>query len=454
MRRWWPLGALVGALALALGWWSARSELVRESSAADGGQPRAGACDCGAAGAAAAPAAPPPAAAGARPLQAARFAVCPREESAATLTSLALLEGRPALWALHCGRSLHLIAIEELSGGLVPLRVAIVESSSPNPAEAVAASEPAAADVDGDGRADLIAPVLLIDRLEAPRGGALFLLRQRAAGGFEPPRRVLGAAPGALAAAALDTQPGADLVLLQREDASTRRPDAIWLLSGGPAPVRFAQRPAGVGVGSLATLDLDLDRRDDIAVTVPGEGRVRLWLSARGPLAEVEPLELALASARQTLVADVDGDGQRDLVIAAEGVAVLFARQAFVPEPRAIAGSEGLRALHVLDVDADGKPDLIGHAHPELFALLRREAGGFERRLVAGLRGEPAVLSARVVQLDRDPRPDLLIVALSARGDDVELAFVANFELGSIVQLADDSRSLPQTALLERFTAQ
>jgi hypothetical protein len=218
--------------------------------------------------------------------------------------------------------------------------------------------------------------------------------------------------------------------------------------------VRFAQRPAGVGVSSLAALDLDLDRKDDLAVALPGEGRVRLWLSTRGPVAEVEPVELALAGAQQLLAADVDGDGQRDLVLGAERVAVLFARQGFVPEPQPIADSEGLRALHVLDLNADGKPDLAGYAHPELVALVQRADGGFERSLIAGVRGQSAVLSARVVQLDRDPRPDLLLVALSARGDEVELALATNLQAESIVQLADLSRPLPQAALLERFAAQ
>jgi hypothetical protein len=191
-----------------------------------------------------------------------------------------------------------------------------------------------------------------------------------------------------------------------------------------------------------------------VAIAVPGEGRVRLWLSTRGPLAQVEPLELTLAGVHQLLAADVNGDGQRDLLLASEHApaAALIARQDFALEPRALAGSEGLRALHVLDINADGKPDVIGYAHPELVALEQREDGAFERSVLAGLRGEPAVLSARVAQLDRDPRPDLLVVVLAA--DDVDLALAANLAPGTIVQLADSSRPLPQAALLERFATQ
>src|SRR5262249_51246333 len=121
----------------------------------------------------------PPTPEAAPEIEAVRYPVCEREESAPALSRLRLGGKGPELWALPCGPSMHLFSIERDGERLRPLRVARLEAPSYNPAQAPRALPLAAADVDGDGRADLLAPVLLLDRAGAPSGGALYWLRQR-----------------------------------------------------------------------------------------------------------------------------------------------------------------------------------------------------------------------------------------------------------------------------------
>jgi hypothetical protein len=459
-RRRVLLGAAACALLATLGWL-----VVRRSSAPPdrGRAPSAApACDCeGSAGTSA----QAPSIERAEPVdrdrnqpaestvEAARFAVCEREETRAALSRVPLLGDRAELWALHCGRSVHLIAIETLGSALVPRRVAMLEIPRPGAAEASVAVDTAAADVNGDGRADWIAPVLLADASGVPRGGGLYVLLQRAEGGFVSPTRLLAAAPGQLVAAELDAQPGQDLVLLQRENASAGRPDELWLIHGGAAPLRAAQRPASVATNAIAALDLDLDEHDDLAVASAHDGRIQLWLSRAGALATVAPVDVMMAGVEQLLPADVDGDGVRELVLAGERVWVLptTSDTAATRQAVAIAGSDGMRDVHLADANGDAQPELVGYAHPDLVALLR-VGDRFERSRMLSLRGDVSVLFVRVAQFDHDPRPDLLLMVLSADGGrQVEVSVARNLAAGATVRFAAKSAPIADSALLERF---
>jgi hypothetical protein len=449
------LAAGACALLAALWWFAARRG--DPDPRATRTEPVAAGCDCthsaaggGAATAAADTEPPHPPQLAASTTMAARFAVCEREETRAALARVPLLAARSELWTLHCGRSLHLIALEELGDTLVPQRVAIVQNSNAGPGEAAVAAPAGAADVNGDGRVDWIAPVLLADGSGVPRGGGVYVLQQRATGGFEPPVRLLAAAPGSVVAAELDARPGQDLALLHRQDASIGLPDELWLIAGGPSPLRIAQRPASVSTAALAALDLDLDGRDDVIAASGHEGRIRIWLSRRGALAQVEPIDVAIKGVQQLLVVDIDGDAQRELLLVGERAWLLAAKADALPEAVAIDDSEDLRDLHFADANGDGRADLVGYAHPDLIALLRTEAR-FERRRVLSLRGEASILFARIAQLDRDPRPDLLMAVLAADDKQVELAIARNLAPGATVQLAAAANPISEAALLQRF---
>lgn len=454
------LAALWGVL-LTLGLWSGRlPKALRSALEPRPAEQERKPCACENPAAAHAFTPPPPAAelnpqASAREIEAARYPVCAREEAPPTLSRLRLTKDGAELWALHCGPSVHLIAIDREGDRLRPTRVAQLDAPSYSPAEAPRAVPVTAADIDGDGRADLVAPVLLLDRAGAPSGGALYLLRQRAEGGFEPASRLLDLAPGSVAPATLDAQPGIDLALLHLHDVHTARPNQLWLVHGGAAPLRFAQREAGAGAGALAAVDLDRDGLDDIAVTSESEGRVRIWLSTRGSQTQTDPIVLELPHAREAITGDLDGDGQRDLVLTGDRVWFLLAQKNFAAEPnKAVAGSEGLRDIQLEDANADGKLDLIGYAHPEVVALLQVPNAklGFVRHTLGTLQGELGVLFTRIAQLDGDDQPDLAIVTVSQGPDpQVELALARNLADASKIHLAPQAQTLRDAALLQHF---
>lgn len=383
----------------------------------------------------------------------AAYAVCAREETPARLSRLHWTADQPALWALHCGPSVHVIALRERGAELVPERLARIEVPRPGPGETGAAAKAIAADIDGDGRADLVVPTLLVDRSGAPRAGALLQLRQRSQGGLLPPARLIEAAPSAVVALDVDAQPGQDLALLQRNDVSNARPDEIWLVQGGAAPLRIGRLTAGLSAGELTALDLDRDHRSDLAVASATEGKLRLFLSRRGPLAQsAAPLEIALPGVQAALEADVDGDRSPDLLIAAsDRIVALLAREEVDVEPKQLAVIAGLRDLAVMDVNADGKPDIVGYAHPELVVLTQTDDLVFSGKPLAAIRGQGSVLDVQTAALDRDPRPDAVIATVS--GDSVQLSIARNLESGTTIELTTSGSALSNAAWLEQFAA-
>jgi hypothetical protein len=382
----------------------------------------------------------------------ARYVVCGREEGPPALAELHGLTAHGTRLAVHCGSSVHVIALSA-DGSLRPERVAQLSASSPSPAEAPRAVAPLAADLDGDGRRDLLAPMLLVDAQGNPRGGALHLLHARPEGGFDPARRALELAPGAVAR--LAAAPGDDLALIQLAPAQLARSNELWIVRGGPAPLRSETRTAvGVGASALAVADLDRDGRDDVAVASEGEGRVRLFRG--GAASDAEPTQWEVPAVREAFSADLDGDGARDLVLVGTRVWLVLATKSEPLAPRELAASDGLRELHAVDVDRDRKLDLVGYAHPALVALLQREQLGFERRSVATLSGDAAVYSARVLALasrEQPSGPPIAWITMLSSGNEpaVEIAFAHELTIGSRLELAPRAQALPDAPLVERF---
>ena len=404
-----------------------------------------------------------------------RYVVCGREEAPPVLAELRGLAPNATRLAVHCGSSLHLIALGDAAAPQ-PQRVAQLNASSPSPAEALRAVTPLAADLNADGRNDLLAPLLLVDAQGHPRGGALHVLRARAEGGFEPAQRALEVAPGALAAVHLRAGAGEDLALVQLGAPQLARANELWIVRSGAAPLRSATRSAaGMGAAALAVADLDRDGLDDIAVTSEGEGKVRLCRGAAtanntapalggGASADTEPASWDVPGVREVLAADLDGDGARDLVLLGTRIWLVLAKQGEPEPPRELAASDGLRELHALDVDRDQRLDLIGYAHPALIALLQTQPLAFERRTIATLAGDAAVYSARLIESGPTSAPIAWITTFgstaparhgaglsSGNEPTVEIAFARDVVFGTRIELGARVRPLPDAPLVERF---
>ena len=385
-----------------------------------------------------------------------RFSVCPREEVPAVLSRVRLQAEGPEWLAVHCGRSVHLLAIERLDKDVQVRRVAIMSVANRESSLASRPGAVAAGDVDADGQPDLLVPLLLVDAGGVPSGGALYLLRQRQEGGLLAPKRLFDAVPGALTIATLDAKPGADLALLHLHDKHTARPSELWFVQGGPAPLRTHVVAASVGGGVLGAADVDRDGLDDIAEADELDGQARVWLSRIAPDDATQPLVFKVPGVREVVVGDLDGDGHSDLLFSGEQIWSLLAREGTAPEALPIPGSTALRGLQALDVNADGLLDLVGYSRPEFVTLVQRRTHDFERRTPATVVGNQGVLATQFSDFDGDGQIDLALLVVAPGPDgEVEVAISLSINLynqSSVeVGLSQSVRPVRDSALISRL---
>jgi hypothetical protein len=79
---------------------------------------------------------------------------------------------------------------------------------------------------------------------------------------------------------------------------------------------------------------------------------------------------------------------------------------------------DGLRDLVEVDVDADGRLDIAGYAHPRVVTIAGRSGAAGTRRALFELLGEGfAVLQVVPTDLDGDGRMDLIALIASENND-------------------------------------
>lgn len=290
-----------------------------------------------------------------------------------------------------------------LSGGTLEaesrVEFAVTESSG--------VSDLAAVDFDGNTTTDLVLAHI-------NRNTLTLMLRSHTGGYAEGSGQPVGRTPHALDVAALDSDSALDVVVAGTDGVDTLLGDGAGALRHG-TNLAVTGRPVAVRVA-----DVTGDGRADVVVgswLTAAQGKLSVFAAtAAGGYDQPRTFDVSgSVQARSLVVVDVDADGRQDLVIGANG-AVVFRQDATGTFGPGSAHGTGVSAtcLATADFDRDGKVDLAicdadGSA---LQVLLGTGDGSF---------GAPHVFSVPLAPLDlavgdvnEDEKPDLIAVGYDA----------------------------------------
>jgi hypothetical protein len=305
-----------------------------------------------------------------------RYSVCEATGGEPIVRVLQLTAEASAL-AVHCGASVHVLAFDQGQ----PRRVARFNGHAPDRGLTEQAGALLTLDFSGDGAGDLIIGSFRRDEHGSPHSGALYQVLRLTNGGFGEVRTLAPFAVGGAAAIDLHTHGAGDVAVLRLDDARVGRNNEVVLLRGGPAPVKVAALPAGVGMNQIAAADLDLDGNADLILAGTGRAADVVYLDARG-----QPLRrtaLDPGPVQAALVADLDGDGHDDLLIASDESRVILAHSGATAIAHPLALPQGFHVLRAVDWNGDSKIDLIGQQEQSLLAMIQTSNLEFERTELA-----------------------------------------------------------------------
>lgn len=295
------------------------------------------------------------------------------------------------------------------------------------------ANDAAVADVDGDGRRDVVT-LAEFAASESRREGRLVVHRQTSPGAFAPAETyVVGTAPWRLAVGDVDGDGLPDLVV------TDWKADAVWLMLNDPLDKgRFlpAQKIASASrAGDAVIADLNGDGAPDVAIT--DTGRVVLLqqdAARRGTF--LPPVDVTLPGSPGGLAAgDLDRDGRTDLVtwvyLASSGfspngeIAIGLQQSNGTIGPIAtLAPEAGLNVnrVAIADYDGDGKGDLFVFLTPfddfrkvKLSVLLQGvQPGTFGPPVDTSLVDVEGRDGVAFADLNGDGRPDVALVGFSS----------------------------------------
>jgi hypothetical protein len=281
-----------------------------------------------------------------------------------------------------------------------------------------------AADLDGDGGADLV----ILD------GGNDDPVRVRFSvegGKLGPEQRFHIENPRAIAFAPIDDRPGSEMLIIESQSGRAKvltldeADDAETVQRGR---LIFYPLPPGNERGrSLDLGDIDGDGKVDVVVTDPANAQFLVFRQGpKGGLGAYQSFP-GLVGGKIVKLADLDGDKKAEVYVLSEqekqiGRSVLADGRLTFPAPLPSSGEPV--ALEVADLDGDKIPEIlyVARTRPNnteeyaLRALKRGKTGTFlpyrwgqdDAVPLKGLPGAPAGL--KVVDVNRDGQPDVLLL--------------------------------------------
>ena len=228
---------------------------------------------------------------------------------------------------------------------------------------AVIASQPGylvesvlAADLDGDGDLDVVAGWYLKIEWYENLGGGSF-----------SSGRPIDSAPSVLLAASLAAadvdQDGRPDVIAAISNAQT----VAWYRNLGNGTFGAIQTISTSASGAIGVdaADLDGDGVPDVVSASTADNKIAWYRNLGGGAFSAEqPIALDAGQATAVRLADLDGDGRPEVLFAAGGAGTFawlknLGGGRFGPERIIAAGVVGAKALEVVDIDGDGKPDVL-----------------------------------------------------------------------------------------------
>ncbi len=257
----------------------------------------------------------------------------------------------------------------------------------------------AVGDLDGDAAQDVVV---------ANEGGDVSMFVGDGRGGFEPRRTFsAGASPAALVLADINEDGLLDALTANLTGVVS----ALMGQSGGffAAPRTFAVGRLSRGI---AAGDLNGDGHVDLATANFGANSVSVLLGdGRGGFATQRVFTVG-EEPRAVVIEDVNGDGRHDLISVNErtdDVSVLLGDGAggFAPRQSFLVGNVPTSAI-VADVSGDGRVDIVSASFLDnnVSVLLGDGAGGFPTRVNVAAGNHPT--SIALADINRDDLPDLI----------------------------------------------
>lgn len=282
------------------------------------------------------------------------------------------------------------------------------------------AGRPVFGDVDGDGALDLVLPT----------ASGIAVVRRVASGAVVSSAPVAGnVAVRALALLDADADGSLDLAL------ATATGLQLLLGDGQGGFTASSAGPATQGaVESVVAAELDGDGRPDLAL-IDGLGLGTFHAESRGGFALRVGRPLLPASQRQLAAGDVDGDGDLDLLVAQSPLTSTTGRlHAFLndgaghlAEPVGTFFRGTTTRFELADMDRDGRADALISGFSTASALQSYGGGRFAGSpgWAAGLPGE-----VRLIDADGDGQRDLLGLAVQGDGGSAQLTLLAAVDGG------------------------